>query len=233
MALPAKKSENLTILEEIYDQSQAKKPPQKKVKEYFQDSKRIERLLSGGIIFFGLAALVLGFFQFKHNLNRSFTPQEKSPVSLGESGLTASQDLLGLSQKDTDIDGLSDYDELYVHGTSPYLADSDSDGTSDQKEIGQSTDPNCPPGQNCFALWGVDVSGSDQTQTSLDSLLLTDQLQGGQLRQLLIQAGMSESELAQFNDTELLAAYQEALNQNQAESAAASQAITLPVGSIS
>ena len=43
---------------------------------------------------------------------------------------------------------------------------------------------------------------------------------------------MSEAELAQFSDTELLAAYQEALSQNQAESAAAGQAITLPVDSL-
>ncbi len=55
-----------------------------------------------------------------------------------------------LKQKDTDHDGLSDYDELYVYHTSPYLADSDSDGIPDAIEVAQGTDPNCPQGKTCF-----------------------------------------------------------------------------------
>lgn len=51
--------------------------------------------------------------------------------------------------KDTDRDGLSDYDELYLYHTSPYLADSDSDGIQDAVEIAQGTDPNCPSGKPC------------------------------------------------------------------------------------
>ena len=53
--------------------------------------------------------------------------------------------------KDTDNDGLSDWDELYVHKTSPYIEDSDSDGYTDGQEVGKGDDPNCPRGQNCGA----------------------------------------------------------------------------------
>jgi len=36
-----------------------------------------------------------------------------------------------LSARDTDFDGLSDYDEIYVLGTNPYSSDSDRDGMVD------------------------------------------------------------------------------------------------------
>jgi hypothetical protein len=39
--------------------------------------------------------------------------------------------LAELQTKDTDNDSLTDFEELYVHNTSPYLADSDSDTVTD------------------------------------------------------------------------------------------------------
>lgn len=59
-------------------------------------------------------------------------------------------DNLELKKIDTDGDGISDWDELFVYGTSPYLEDTDGDGLSDYEEIfSYRTDPNCPEGQNC------------------------------------------------------------------------------------
>lgn len=57
---------------------------------------------------------------------------------------------LELRKKDTDRDGLNDYSELKIYKTSPYLADSDSDGMPDALEIAQGQDPNCPKGQQCI-----------------------------------------------------------------------------------
>lgn len=42
---------------------------------------------------------------------------------------------------DTDADGLSDYDEVFAHGTDPASADSDSDMVPDLAELAASTDP--------------------------------------------------------------------------------------------
>lgn len=70
-----------------------------------------------------------------------------------------------LKSLDTDKDGLSDYDELYVFRTSPYLDDSDSDGTPDGVEISQNTDPNCPAGKTCKQA-PVSSSGSGSVPTA-------------------------------------------------------------------
>ncbi len=42
---------------------------------------------------------------------------------------------------DTDGDGISDYDEVYVHETDPWLSDSDGDGISDYDEIANGSSP--------------------------------------------------------------------------------------------
>ncbi|HNV97585.1 MAG TPA: hypothetical protein PKL13_04790 [bacterium] len=50
--------------------------------------------------------------------------------------------------KDTDLDGLSDYDELNTYNTSPYLEDTDLDGVSDYDEMVLGRDGVCT-GSNC------------------------------------------------------------------------------------
>ncbi len=52
--------------------------------------------------------------------------------------------------KDTDRDGLSDYNEINIYETSAYLPDSDSDGIPDMIEVVQGTNPNCPEGKQCI-----------------------------------------------------------------------------------
>ncbi len=42
---------------------------------------------------------------------------------------------------DVDRDGLSDYDEIYTHGTNPLRRDTDGDGASDGDEVFEGTDP--------------------------------------------------------------------------------------------
>lgn len=44
--------------------------------------------------------------------------------------------------KDSDFDGLNDYEEIYTYGTSPIDWDSDDDGISDYDEVQMSLDPN-------------------------------------------------------------------------------------------
>ena len=96
----------------------------------------------------GASALVLGVMSTGHSIdtplqtNLSATQQFSDAINGGNTNA----DLAALKSKDTDGDGLSDYDELYVYHTSPYIKDSDSDGIPDGVEVANGTDPNCPQG---------------------------------------------------------------------------------------
>ena len=68
-----------------------------------------------------------------------------------------------LRVKDTDRDGLTDYAELNIYRTSPYLSDTDSDNIPDSVEIAQGANPLCPEGKNCT---GADASALLQSSTS-------------------------------------------------------------------
>jgi hypothetical protein len=60
-------------------------------------------------------------------------------------------------RRDTDGDGISDYDEENSLGTSPYLRDTDGDGVADNVELALGQNPNCVSGKPCSAP-KVDVS---------------------------------------------------------------------------
>lgn len=110
-----------------------------------------------------------------------------------------------LVNRDTDGDGLSDYDELYVYGTSPYLADTDGDGIPDGEEVRNGTDPNCPQGQNCNI-------GGQPVVTTPEPLVTPPPTQPtvADLRQALRNSGVAAETIDALTDEQLLAAYQEA-----------------------
>ncbi|MBQ6010275.1 MAG: hypothetical protein IJL17_17215 [Kiritimatiellae bacterium] len=70
----------------------------------------------------------------------------------------------GDSLDDADHDTLLDYDEVHVHGTDPWLADSDNDGVSDGVEVSEQTNPNDEL-NFCFACT-VTVSNVDAVFTN-------------------------------------------------------------------
>jgi hypothetical protein len=70
-----------------------------------------------------------------------------------------------LRTQDSDADGVTDYDELRIFRTSPFLDDSDSDGMKDGDEIARSSDPNCPKGRTCREA-SVEASAPAPTGTS-------------------------------------------------------------------
>jgi hypothetical protein len=143
-----------------------------------------------------------------------------------------SQQLLGdeaLKMLDTDNDGLSDYDEINVYKTSPYLEDSDSDGMSDAQEVANGSDPNCPIGRKCVEE--VIVSSSTptivasssgqslpigqptagQASSDVSGLLMSGSMDAATLRSVLKEAGMAEEVLVQISDEELMAVFNEEL----------------------
>lgn len=106
-----------------------------------------------------------------------------------------------LQQQDTDGDTLSDYDELYVYHTSPYLKDTDGDGIGDLGELQQGTDPSCPSGKVCEGF---------QLLTSVTDA--NGQLTPAFLRQALAQAGVSQTALDKTDDATLLSLYNQITN---------------------
>lgn len=98
----------------------------------------------------GLAVLtlVLGTFKITNDIKSPFYSDDSVQDNLTDVN-SAESDIARLQAQDTDLDGLSDYDELNIYQTSPYLPDSDSDGFSDKEEIDSGNDPNCPAGQEC------------------------------------------------------------------------------------
>lgn len=117
-----------------------------------------------------------------------------------------------LKAKDTDGDGISDYDEQTIYLTSPYLDDSDSDGKTDREELLAGTDPNCPTGRVCSAY--DSGQASTDAASAVSSLGLSAEaptFDTTNIRELLKNAGVSEADIAKLSDEELVRAYQNAL----------------------
>ncbi len=167
-------------------------------------------------------ALILGIIQFKNNLSAPFNPVALSQLQNANQN-PQDQRLVALQAKDTDQDGLTDYDELYKYSTSPYIPDSDSDGRNDGAEIEASTDPNCPTGKTCGLLSNsnastntTDVTGNTNAQAAASS-----QVTAAQLREALIAAGASKTELDAIDDATLMENYAALVAEESANSNAA------------
>jgi hypothetical protein len=142
-----------------------------------------------GIMLFtliGASALVLGVMNTEHGISAPMQADANATEQFSEAvnGGNTNADIEALKSKDTDGDGLSDYDELYVYHTSPYIKDSDSDGIPDGVEVKNGTDPNCPQGQDCGTpapVNGPQTAASDQPTpdiTNIDDLMNAYQTDG-------------------------------------------------------
>lgn len=161
------------------------------------------RILFAAVALVGLAAVAYGVFGFFHGLKSPFAPANVNQTPTNQ--VATSQTIDDLRGKDTDKDGLSDYDELYVHRTSPYLDDSDSDGIKDGAEISGGTDANCPQGQNCFR--SEPVNGNANTS----GVGASGEVDINTLREALRNAGAPESVISTLTDEELLTYYNDTI----------------------
>lgn len=147
-----------------------------------------QKILAVVLVFSAIIVFFFGIWQIKRNIQSPFENKvsTKDQPSAGEAEKDNS--IVEMQNKDTDEDGLSDYEEFYIYKTSPYLADSDSDGINDKKEIELGNNPNCHEGQDCSivepqnqqedknkqsASGSNDSTASDKTTTDmfdLDSL---------------------------------------------------------------
>lgn len=110
--------------------------------------------------------VILWFIQLQKNIVNPLYGGV-NPNNLQNTTATQNNTDAELKAKDTDGDGLNDWDELNLYKTSPYLADSDSDGNSDKDEIEKGFDPNCPVGQQC-------TNATDFSNPALNNFLNND-----------------------------------------------------------
>jgi len=98
--------------------------------------------------FFAIFVLVFWGIQFKKGITDPLA--YKGDNTEGNSSSYQEDTEESWKNKDTDKDGLSDWEELNIYLTSPYLDDSDSDGYKDKEEIDNGNDPICPVGRDCY-----------------------------------------------------------------------------------
>lgn len=157
---------------------------------------------------FVVLAVALGFLRFRDNMYRPFALDSSIPPFLREQVDTPD----ALRYRDTDVDGLNDFDELYVYNTSPYLADTDSDGFSDKDELDKGRNPLCDEAKNCNSTNLAMNPGAAPTTTAQDALYgqsspatLEEYLSDpSRLREILIASGLDKNLVAKFSDDDLL-----------------------------
>lgn len=166
-----------------------------------------ERIFSIFLIFLCFGALFLSFLKIRGEIYKpffQFSPRKREKSSL--------EQIPTLKNKDTDQDGLSDFEEVYIYKTSSYLEDTDGDGYSDKTEVENKTDPLCPEGQACQGR-----IESPETETSSpginNSEVPQDEVSLEEIRQMLSKAGIDKETLEKIDDQTLKELYQETIKE--------------------
>ncbi|HPT08474.1 MAG TPA: hypothetical protein PLE28_02145 [bacterium] len=191
---------------------------------------------------FSVAIISIWFINFFDALNNPFDysslASENSNTTDSTNSTTNSNNLdasnLNLKSVDTDGDNISDWDELFTYGSSPYLEDTDGDDLSDYEEIfTYKTDPNCLEGQTCSGTltqteaqgenntaeildnyYNVSSSSSDITASEVSAYLDSGDVDVSYLRELLLDEGFDKTELDKVSDEDLISVYKDVINNN-------------------
>jgi len=180
------------------------------------------------LAFFSIFLFGAWGFTTKNRINNPLNPKISTKLSLENN-----QEEENIDNKDSDGDGLTDWEEENLYNTSPYLEDTDSDGVLDNLEIEKGTDPTCREGDDCvndvlqkdeqakiemdeFINKKIEVGISTNTKTDvINEESLSKALKGNSdvatLRKMLLDAGMDEDILNSISDEDLLNSYQEVL----------------------
>lgn len=175
-----------------------------------------------GLIAFGVLAIALGVLNLKRLIGPARgQPNANVPAIPSTREEFEQQQRTVLEGLDTDRDGINDLTELEWTKTSPFLADSDSDGKTDKEEVDAGEDPNCPRGTTC----GPAVQPEASERSALPQLEFPDAgsleqpptlpaaagggaaLDPKALRAALERQGVSRRILDQLTDAQLIASY--------------------------
>ena len=157
-------------------------PGLKGAAERWQSLAREQKISAGILAFCGVIAIGLSMQRIQSGITDPFTVTKTKFEQAKQTVATLSPEQTALEESkriDTDGDGISDYDEEHVFGTSPYLRDTDGDGIPDNVELAQGTNPNCAEGQACDAK-PIDLS----TVSSSTGLDFIQQVPGGSANEL-------------------------------------------------
>jgi hypothetical protein len=136
-------------------------PPLNALRERWHTLAKEQKISAGILAVCGIIALGLSVERLSASIRDPFTVSRDKITSAAQAldklDPSAREDAES-KRRDTDGDGLSDYDELHRFQTSPYLADTDGDGSPDNTELALGQNPNCAKGQVCAAGL-IDVSG--------------------------------------------------------------------------
>jgi hypothetical protein len=210
---------------------------------------REERAGFAFVIAAGFLALVLGIFFMLHHVSAPFYVDYTGPHFKTDAEKQAEM-VLAQKEKDTDGDTLSDYDELYVYKTSPYLSDTDGDNVDDAIELRAATNPNCPAGADCSntlvnpdGVSGNTISNSIGTSTipsagsgttgtvtpsEADIQAALSSMTPAEVRTLLLQAGATQAQIDGLTDEQVMALYQSALADAQGQQSTSGTTSTTP-----
>ena len=184
-------------IDDSLDFSQNRKNRQRQIKKIW-----LFALMSGVVVLFV-------FFQIYKNFSDPFKIDLPDFLlsQLDNEAKSEAEIIEDLKNEDTDGDGLTDYEEIYIYGTSIFLEDSSGDGISDYEAIRMGIDPLCPQGQNCNLLRLI----TPQTKLAeivqsvrLNPDLTLAQASAAEFREFLLENGMEEEELAVLTDEDLL-----------------------------
>lgn len=121
------------------------------------------------------------------------------------------QTIAELKAKDTDQDGLTDYEEIYLYHTSIFLPDTDSDGYTDAEEVKSGNDPLCPSGQDCSLLQLITPNtklADVINEIKVDSDVTLQQAALTDFRKVLVESGIPQAEIDKLTDQDLMDLYQ-------------------------
>jgi hypothetical protein len=187
-----------------------------------------QRFGVGLLLCISVLLVAVSIFQFKSNIFSYGKRVKTDPLTNLSSAERDSAEIEALKKADTDGDGLSDYDELYVYHSSPYMRDTDSDGIPDGEEVRRGTSPTCQEGKDCLfnpiaatanasstaaaQAPAVDPAAAAAPDQKIDLSALSPQ----ELRDALVESGVPAAQLAGVSDEDLMKLVKQAQADNNA-----------------